>query len=36
MSTSYYRLAEPFTALRLEEGHHDRLSVWGMGRWPGI
>jgi len=29
MSTSYYRLMEPFTSLRLEEGAgHDRLTVF--------
>ena len=29
MSTSYYRLQDPFTSLRLEEGPgHDRLTVW--------
>lgn len=29
MSTSYYRLREPFTSLRLEKGPtHDRLTVW--------
>ena len=29
MSTSYYRLIEPFTSLRLEEGPgHDRLTVF--------
>lgn len=32
MSTSYYRLSDPFTSIRLEEGvGHDRLTVWEQG-----
>ena len=32
MSTSYYRLIEPFTSVRLECGQrHDRLTVFEMG-----
>lgn len=32
MSTSYYRLKEPFTSLRLQEGPgHDRITLWENG-----
>ncbi len=32
MSTSYYRLIEPFTSLRLDEGaRHDKLTVFESG-----
>ena len=32
MSTSYYRLQEPFTSVRLEEGKgHDRLTLFEQG-----
>lgn len=36
MSTAYYRLREPITSLRLEEGSaHDVLTVWESGAWAG-
>lgn len=33
MSTSYYRLQQPFTSIRLEEsiGPHDKVTVWENG-----
>jgi len=37
MSTSYFRLIEPFTRLRLEENPvHDEVSVWESGALAGI
>lgn len=31
MATGYYSLTPPITSLRLEQGHHDRLTVWDSG-----
>lgn len=31
MSTTYYRLKPPFTHVTLEEGAHDKVSLWENG-----
>lgn len=36
MSTSYYRLTEPFTSIKMEEGPgHDRVKLWEHGALAG-
>ncbi|KKL65943.1 hypothetical protein LCGC14_2149940 [marine sediment metagenome] len=35
MSTSYYKLKEPFTSIRLTEIHHDHLTLWEDGENVG-